>query len=87
MDAPEARPPRRRVPADEFLARVSSTTGPVIAVTHDHMSSILAVRAIGLSAWHGGVLGSATGSLSMVEEHRGRPELSLWNSVARRQTT
>ena len=67
--------------ADRFLEKVRTAPGPVVAVTHGHMSRILAVRAVGVPGRCGGALGSATGSLSMVQEHRGRPELSLWNFV------
>ncbi|MEO8697573.1 MAG: histidine phosphatase family protein [Acidimicrobiales bacterium] len=67
--------------ADQFVAKIRATPGPVVAVTHGHMSRILAARAVGLPARCGGALGSDTGSLSMLEDHRGRPELTLWNLV------
>lgn len=73
--------------ADQFLESVRTVSRPIVAVTHGHMSRFLALRAVGLPVRYGGVLNSATGSLSMVADHRGRPTLSLWNLAPTHSTT
>jgi probable phosphoglycerate mutase len=65
--------------ADQFLERIRTETGTVVAVTHGHMSRFLTLRAIGLPVHYGSVLNSSTGSLSMIADHHDRPTLSLWN--------
>jgi probable phosphoglycerate mutase len=70
--------------AEQFLVdHVAQATGPVIAVTHGHFSRVLAVVALGMEPHLGGILNSATGSVSLIEQHQGRRRLGLWNATAR----
>jgi probable phosphoglycerate mutase len=61
---------------------VRGDEGPVVVVTHGHFSRILSAVALGLDPSLGGILDSATASVSVIGENRGRPCLSLWNATA-----
>ncbi len=69
--------------ADRFIGeQVIGVEGPVVAVTHGHYSRILAARALDRSARDGSLFDSATASVSVIKEVRGRHILSLWNLTA-----
>jgi probable phosphoglycerate mutase len=70
--------------ADEFLAaRVSGTDAPVVAVTHGHLSPILAARALRRPAGDGSMFAISTGSVSVIKTQHDRPSLYRWNMTAR----
>lgn len=68
--------------ADSFLRAHAGATQPVVVVTHGHFSRILAARALGLAARSGRLFASATGSVSLIEDHHGERCIGLWNAAA-----
>jgi probable phosphoglycerate mutase len=65
--------------ADAFLTSVAGVAGPVLVFSHGHMIRIVAARALGLAASQGRIFAIDTASVSIVEDVRGRPSVSLWN--------
>ena len=69
--------------ARQFLeSTVAHAPGPVVVVTHGHVSRILAATALGLAPAQGRLLASATASVSLVEDHHGERCIGLWNVSA-----
>jgi len=69
--------------ADEFLAlRAESAERPVIAVTHGHLSRILAARALRRPPEDGSIFAISTASVSVVKDQYERRSLYLWNMTA-----
>jgi probable phosphoglycerate mutase len=60
---------------------VEGAPRPVIVVTHGHFSRILTAVGLGLAPSQGGLLASATASVSMLTEHLGTTCLGLWNAT------
>jgi len=70
------------VRADRFLADCAAHDAPVIAVSHGHMSRILAARALGLAASDGRLFTLDTASVSVIKDVRGKRAVALWNVVS-----
>jgi broad specificity phosphatase PhoE len=69
--------------ADAFLhSHASSSTHPVVVVTHGHFSRILAARALGLAPEFGRLFASSTAAVSLIEDHHGERCVGLWNLEA-----
>lgn len=66
---------------DSFAAKLERTAAgrPVVAFTHGHLSRILTARLLGLPAATAAGLWNDTGSVSAIDEHRGRLVLVGWN--------
>lgn len=70
--------------AHRFISRFAlDSPGPVVVVTHGHLSRILAAVALGLDPACGGLFTSSTASVSMLVENQGKVRLGLWNATAR----
>jgi broad specificity phosphatase PhoE len=67
--------------ADRFLADCAAHDGPVVAVSHGHMSRILAARALGIAASEGRLFTLDTASVSVIKDVRGKRAVALWNLV------
>jgi broad specificity phosphatase PhoE len=69
--------------ADEFLAtRVLSAPVPVIAVTHGHLSRVLAARALNRAPLDASMFALSTASVSVVKDDEAGRCLHLWNLTA-----
>ncbi|MBI4882715.1 MAG: histidine phosphatase family protein [Actinobacteria bacterium] len=69
---------------DAFIAKMERVAAGrvVVAVTHGHLSRLLTARLLGLSPGTAASLWNDTGSVGVINEHRGRLVLVGWNRVA-----
>lgn len=69
--------------ADEFLHDYTENgVQPVVVVTHERFSQILAARALRLAPEEGRLLASEEGSVSVIEDHHGERCVGFWNADA-----
>ncbi len=67
--------------ADRVLARVRSFGGPVLLVSHGHLTRVLAARALGHDPELGRHLALDPATLSIVGAEHTSPALRLWNDA------
>lgn len=74
--------------ADRLLSFLKNLNGKIALVSHGHFTRVLATRWVNLPIHYGGILASATASVSVLGFNGGgaRPVIMLWNSVETLET-
>jgi broad specificity phosphatase PhoE len=68
--------------ADRVLARLATTTGAVLVVSHGHLLRVLAARWLGLPPTSGGLFALGTATVSVLGHEHDAPVVEVWNEAA-----